>query len=137
MRPEDDPPVEVLIRRLPEGGDLPLPQPATALSAGLDLRACVDRTVLLAPGDRTLVPTGIGRANTTPAPDSCDRDGFRPISYRQAMMRCSGVPMFSPLQPQERIKVFRQSRLTGLLYFPELVGCTSGATSVVCSFKTQ
>ena len=62
MSGDETPAVEVLIRRLPEGGDLPVPKPATALSAGLDLRACVDRTVLLAPGDRTLVPTGIAMA---------------------------------------------------------------------------
>jgi dUTP pyrophosphatase len=36
-----------------------LPQYATAGSAGLDLRACLDAPVTLAPGQTTLVPTGI------------------------------------------------------------------------------
>lgn len=36
-----------------------LPQYATAGSAGLDLRACIDRPITLAPGQTELVPTGI------------------------------------------------------------------------------
>lgn len=36
-----------------------LPAYATPGSAGLDLRACLDAPVTLAPGDTTLVPTGI------------------------------------------------------------------------------
>ena len=36
-----------------------LPQYATPGSAGLDLRACIDTAITLAPGDTTLVPTGI------------------------------------------------------------------------------
>jgi dUTP pyrophosphatase len=36
-----------------------LPQYATAGSAGLDLRACVDAPIELAPGQTVLVPTGI------------------------------------------------------------------------------
>ncbi len=40
------------------GGDIPLPAPATAGSAGLDLRACIDAPVALSPGDSTLIPTG-------------------------------------------------------------------------------
>ncbi|MGE0310364.1 MAG: dUTP diphosphatase [Lautropia sp.] len=35
-----------------------VPSPATAGSAGLDLSACIDAPVSLAPGDSTLVPTG-------------------------------------------------------------------------------
>lgn len=41
------------------GQDIPLPEYATEGSAGLDLRACVDGPVTLAPGDTHLVPTGI------------------------------------------------------------------------------
>ena len=37
----------------------PLPEYATALSAGLDLRANIDEPIQLAPLQRTLVPTGI------------------------------------------------------------------------------
>ena len=36
-----------------------LPQYATAGSAGLDLRACIDAPITLAPGQTELVPTGI------------------------------------------------------------------------------
>ncbi len=37
----------------------PLPQYATAHSAGLDLRAHLDRPVILEPGQRALIPTGL------------------------------------------------------------------------------
>ena len=36
-----------------------LPQHATAGSAGIDLRACIDAPITLSPGDTVLVPTGI------------------------------------------------------------------------------
>ena len=36
-----------------------LPQYATEGSAGLDLRACIDAPVTLAPGDTVLIPTGL------------------------------------------------------------------------------
>ena len=39
--------------------DLPLPQRATPDSAGFDLHAAVDEPLVLAPGGRALVPTGI------------------------------------------------------------------------------
>ena len=41
------------------GGEWPLPAHATAGSAGLDLRACLDEALELAPGATELVPTGI------------------------------------------------------------------------------
>ena len=37
----------------------PLPEYATALSAGVDLRANIDETIVLNPLQRTLVPTGL------------------------------------------------------------------------------
>ena len=37
----------------------PVPAYATALSAGMDLRDCLDAPVTLGPLDRTLVPTGL------------------------------------------------------------------------------
>ena len=37
----------------------PLPSYSTLLSAGMDLRAFLDKPVTLAPGARTLVPTGL------------------------------------------------------------------------------
>jgi dUTP pyrophosphatase len=39
-----------------------LPQFETAQSAGMDLRANIDAPVVLQPGDRTLIPTGIKMA---------------------------------------------------------------------------
>jgi dUTP pyrophosphatase len=56
------PVVEVLIRRLPEAADLPLPKPATAHAAGFDLRARVEEAIEIEPGSRTIVPTGIAIA---------------------------------------------------------------------------
>ena len=41
------------------GTDFPLPKRATAGSAGLDLRACLDAPLDLDPGDTKLIPTGI------------------------------------------------------------------------------
>lgn len=37
----------------------PLPEYATALSAGMDLRANIDEPVMLAPMQRALIPTGL------------------------------------------------------------------------------
>lgn len=41
------------------GGEFPIPHYATEGSAGMDLRACVEGDVDLAPGDTYLVPTGM------------------------------------------------------------------------------
>jgi dUTP pyrophosphatase len=41
------------------GVDFPLPQYATAGSAGLDLRACLEKPLELAPGRAELIPTGL------------------------------------------------------------------------------
>ena len=51
--------VAVPVVRVPDGRDLPLPARATAHSAGFDLRARVDGSLVLQPGERALVPTGI------------------------------------------------------------------------------
>ena len=47
----------ILDQRL--GKEFPLPHYATPGSAGLDLRACLDEPLTLAPGETELVPTGI------------------------------------------------------------------------------
>ncbi len=52
----------VPVRRLPHGADLPLPAYATALSAGIDLLAAVEATVVLEPAARAMIPTGIAIA---------------------------------------------------------------------------
>ena len=54
--------LDVPVRRLPHGADLPLPAYATADSAGLDLLAAVDGEVTLGPGERRLIPTGLAIA---------------------------------------------------------------------------
>lgn len=41
------------------GEEFPLPEYATSGSAGMDLRACLDKAILLNPGDTHLIPTGI------------------------------------------------------------------------------
>ena len=50
------------IRRLGHGAGLPLPAYATPHSAGMDLAAAVDGDIVLAPGQRALVPTGFSIA---------------------------------------------------------------------------
>ncbi|ALH95304.1 dUTP diphosphatase [Acinetobacter equi] len=49
--------VKVLDQRL--GKEWPLPTYATSGSAGLDLRACVDETTVIEPGQTVLVKTGL------------------------------------------------------------------------------
>lgn len=41
------------------GDEIPLPSYATDGSAGMDLRACLDQTLLIKPGETHLIPTGI------------------------------------------------------------------------------
>jgi dUTP pyrophosphatase len=57
-------PPQLHLRRLPHGAGLPLPAYQTAHAAGLDLAAAVgaDTPVTLAPGARSLVPTGFAIA---------------------------------------------------------------------------
>jgi len=50
-------PVQVVV--LPHGEGLPLPSYATEDSAGCDLRAAVTEALVLQPGDRAAVPTGL------------------------------------------------------------------------------
>ena len=55
---------EVRVMRLAHGNDLPLPSYQSALAAGMDLMAAVlaDAPLVIAPGARVLVPTGIAIA---------------------------------------------------------------------------
>jgi dUTP pyrophosphatase len=41
------------------GKEFPLPQHATAGSAGMDIRACLNEPLTLKPGDSALIPSGI------------------------------------------------------------------------------
>lgn len=52
----------VAVTRLAHAQDLPLPAPATAGAAGVDLSAAVDAELVLEPGARALVPTGLALA---------------------------------------------------------------------------
>ena len=51
--------VEVRIRRLPHAAGLPLPDYATAGAAGADVCAAVEDDLVLEPGERAAVPTGL------------------------------------------------------------------------------
>jgi len=55
-----DPRLRIL--RLPHGADLPLPHYASEGAAGMDVVAAVDAPLLLAPGARAAVPTGLAMA---------------------------------------------------------------------------
>jgi dUTP pyrophosphatase len=51
--------VEIAVVRLPHAEGLPLPAYATPGAAGMDLLAAVTEPVVIPPGGRTLVPTGL------------------------------------------------------------------------------
>ncbi|WP_349432294.1 dUTP diphosphatase [Methylomarinum sp. Ch1-1] len=52
---------KIQLKRLDKrlGNEIPLPEYATAGSAGLDLRACLDEAATLKPGETLLIPTGL------------------------------------------------------------------------------
>ena len=54
--------VELAFRALPHFGELPLPAYATAGAAGMDIVAAVTEDLVLAPGARSAVPTGLSMA---------------------------------------------------------------------------
>ena len=56
--------VQIQVTRLPHGADLPLPAYHSRLAAGCDLLAAVPKAepVLIAPGSRAALPTGIAIA---------------------------------------------------------------------------
>ena len=49
--------LKILDQRI--GKEIPLPAHATEGSAGMDLRACIDATITLEPGQTELIPTGV------------------------------------------------------------------------------
>ncbi|MCH2449043.1 MAG: dUTP diphosphatase [Gracilimonas sp.] len=53
---------KVLIKKLHHAKDLPLPNYATIAAAGMDLRAAVDTAVVIKPGERKMIPTGLQMA---------------------------------------------------------------------------
>ena len=54
--------VAVAITRLAHATDLPLPEYQTEHSAGMDLLAAVETDLIVDPGERILVPTGLAIA---------------------------------------------------------------------------
>lgn len=57
--------MKIAIKILPHGQGLDLPSYATIGSAGADLRAAVGTPLVIQPGERALVPTGIAMALPT------------------------------------------------------------------------
>jgi len=53
---------QVLFKRMPGNEDLAIPRRMTEGSAGFDLQAAVDEPIILAPGERKLIPTGFAMA---------------------------------------------------------------------------
>ncbi len=49
----------VRVARLAHGADLPLPSYESSGAAGMDLRAAVENSVVLQPGERAAIPTGL------------------------------------------------------------------------------
>lgn len=54
--------IPVAVKRLPHNADLPLPSYESALAAGMDLPAAIDGEMVLQPGERALIPTGLAIA---------------------------------------------------------------------------
>ncbi len=52
----------IAIQRLPHGEGLQLPHYASAAAAGMDLRAAIEDSIVLQPGERRLIPTGFAMA---------------------------------------------------------------------------
>lgn len=74
------------------GKEIPFPAYATPGSAGMDLRACIDSPVTIAPGERGLIPTGL--AISLPGPEWVAlvyaRSGLA-IKHGLAPANCVGV----------------------------------------------
>ena len=54
--------VQVAITRLPHNADLPLPSYETSQAAGMDLPAAIEADLVIEPGRRAVVPTGLAIA---------------------------------------------------------------------------
>lgn len=54
--------MKVAFKRLPHASDLPLPAYETPSSAGMDLRAAISEPIIMEPGQRILIPTGLQMA---------------------------------------------------------------------------
>lgn len=54
--------MEIKFRKLAHAEDLPLPAYETQSAAGMDIRAALEAPIVLNPGERTLIPTGLQMA---------------------------------------------------------------------------
>ena len=54
--------VSVAVKRLPHNTDLPLPEYESVAAAGMDLPAAIESNLIITPGERVLVPTGLAIA---------------------------------------------------------------------------
>lgn len=52
----------ILFKQLPHAKDLPLPSYESSSAAGMDIRAALEKPVVLKSGDRILIPTGLQMA---------------------------------------------------------------------------
>ncbi len=53
---------KILFKKLEHASDLPLPSYESAFAAGMDIRAAVEKSFVLEPGQRALIPTGLQMA---------------------------------------------------------------------------
>ena len=54
--------VEIELMQMPHAAELPVPAYSTLLSAGMDLTAAIDTALIIAPGERALLATGLAIA---------------------------------------------------------------------------
>ena len=54
--------VSVVVKRLPHNADLPLPEYESVAASGMDLPAAIESDLIIKPGERQLVPTGLAIA---------------------------------------------------------------------------
>lgn len=52
-------PIAIPVRRLPHAAGLPLPNHASPGSSGVDLRAAIEGELIIEPGERVQIPTGL------------------------------------------------------------------------------
>lgn len=65
MNRASTPAITVSVQQLPHADGLPLPSYETSGSAGMDLSAAIDTDLIILPGARALVPTGLAIALPT------------------------------------------------------------------------
>lgn len=53
---------QIKFRKLPHAADLPLPSYESNQAAGMDIRAALESSLEIAPGERKLIPTGLQMA---------------------------------------------------------------------------